>query len=57
MGTNWKDKLLVAAIDFGTTFSGFALSFLHDYKLDKGNVLAYSWKSGDHPMYVLLKYS
>ncbi|XP_060569786.1 heat shock 70 kDa protein 12A-like isoform X2 [Ruditapes philippinarum] len=48
MGTNWKDKLLVASIDFGTTFSGFALSTLHDYELDKGNILAYSWKSGDH---------
>lgn len=29
-----KDKLLVAAIDFGTTFSGYAFSFKHDYKTD-----------------------
>lgn len=29
-----KDKLLIAAIDFGTTFSGYAFSFKHDYKMD-----------------------
>lgn len=29
-----KDKLLVAAIDFGTTHSGYAYSFIHDYKKD-----------------------
>lgn len=29
-----KDKLLIAAIDFGTTFSGYAFSFKHDYKTD-----------------------
>lgn len=29
-----KDKLLVAAIDFGTTHSGYAYSLKHDYKKD-----------------------
>jgi len=27
-----KDKLMVAAVDFGTTFSGYAFSFRHDYQ-------------------------
>jgi len=27
-----KDKMLVAAIDFGTTYSGYAFSFKHDYQ-------------------------
>nr|XP_019921191.2 heat shock 70 kDa protein 12B [Crassostrea gigas] len=29
-----KDKLLTAAIDFGTTYSGYAFSFEYDYKVD-----------------------
>lgn len=32
--TDKKDKLLVAAIDFGTTHSGYAYSLKHDYKKD-----------------------
>ncbi|XP_052793879.1 heat shock 70 kDa protein 12A-like [Mya arenaria] len=29
-----SDQLLVAAIDFGTTYSGYAFSFRHDYERD-----------------------
>lgn len=29
-----KDQLLIAAIDFGTTHSGYAFSFEDDYKVD-----------------------
>lgn len=42
-----KDKILVAAIDFGTTFSGYAFSFKHDYKDDPMNIKANnSWFAG-----------
>ena len=30
----YSNKLLVAAIDFGTTYSGYAFSFRHDYERD-----------------------
>jgi hypothetical protein len=30
-GKTKTDKLVVAAIDFGTTYSGYAFSFRHDY--------------------------
>ncbi|XP_053399990.1 heat shock 70 kDa protein 12B-like [Mercenaria mercenaria] len=50
MDITWKKKLLVAAIDFGTTFSGFALSFLSDYEKDKTvNIFGYLWEPGDQP--------
>ncbi|XP_078325404.1 heat shock 70 kDa protein 12A-like isoform X1 [Crassostrea virginica] len=39
-------SLLVAAIDFGTTFSGYAFSFLHDYKRDPLKISANSWNAG-----------
>lgn len=29
-----EDQLLIAAIDFGTTHSGYAFSFENDYKVD-----------------------
>lgn len=29
-----KDQLLIAAIDFGTSHSGYAFSFENDYKVD-----------------------
>jgi hypothetical protein len=28
-------KIMVAAIDFGTTYSGYAFSFRHEYEADK----------------------
>ena len=41
-----KGKFLVGAIDFGTTFSGWAYSFLHDYRLDPTKASFRSWNSG-----------
>ena len=32
------DKLVVAAIDFGTTYSGYAFSFKHDYEKERTKV-------------------
>ena len=39
-------SLLVAAIDFGSTFSGYAFSFLHDYKRDPLKISTNSWSAG-----------
>ncbi|XP_021373556.1 heat shock 70 kDa protein 12B-like [Mizuhopecten yessoensis] len=38
--------LLVAAIDFGTTYSGYAFSFLHDYQRDPLKISANNWTAG-----------
>lgn len=40
-------SLLVAAIDFGTTFSGYAFSFLHEYKKDPMKISTMTWNPGD----------
>lgn len=34
---------LVAAIDFGTTFSGYAFSFVHEYKRDPLTISTHLW--------------
>lgn len=41
-----KEHLVVAAIDFGTTYSGYAFSFLHDYKKDPTKCSTFSWAAG-----------
>lgn len=42
-----KDKLLTAAIDFGTTFSGYAFSFKYDYKRDPPKISTnQNWVAG-----------
>ncbi|KAH3832466.1 hypothetical protein DPMN_105754 [Dreissena polymorpha] len=38
--------LVVAAIDFGTTYSGWAFSFKHDYDRDPTKVSAKTWSGG-----------
>ncbi|XP_060064371.1 heat shock 70 kDa protein 12B-like [Ylistrum balloti] len=38
--------LLVAAIDFGTTYSGYAFSFIHDFERDPLKISANSWAAG-----------
>ncbi|XP_052814740.1 heat shock 70 kDa protein 12A-like [Mya arenaria] len=43
MGSN---VLLVASIDFGTTFSGWAFSFKHEYERDPLKVFAKQWTGG-----------
>lgn len=42
-----KPSLLVAAIDFGTTFSGYAFSFLHEYNKDPLKISAATWIAGE----------
>ena len=49
---------MVAAIDFGTTFSGWAYCFKHDF--DQLNIYAKDWNNGNHistktPTTVLIK--
>lgn len=34
---------IVAAIDFGTTYSGYAFSFLHEYKKDPTQCSTFIW--------------
>lgn len=47
LGSDKKDKMLVAAIDFGTTFSGYAFSFKHEYQADPSKVSTnQSWIAG-----------
>ncbi|CAG2190345.1 unnamed protein product [Mytilus edulis] len=40
------DPLLVAAIDFGTTFSGYAFAFKGDYQEDPLKISGYTWTLG-----------
>ncbi|KAL5012577.1 hypothetical protein ScPMuIL_011128 [Solemya velum] len=40
-----SSKLLVAAIDFGTTFSGYAFSFRHEYETEPSKVAGKVWHS------------
>ena len=46
LDSSMMSSLLVAAIDFGTTFSGYAFSFLHDYKRDPLKISTNSWTAG-----------
>lgn len=39
-------SFLVAAIDFGTTFSGYAFSLLNDYEKDPLRISAANWSAG-----------
>ncbi|KAL3879591.1 hypothetical protein ACJMK2_031880 [Sinanodonta woodiana] len=38
--------IVVAAIDFGTTYSGWAFSFKHDYDADPTKISAKQWQGG-----------
>ncbi|XP_061164032.1 heat shock 70 kDa protein 12B-like [Saccostrea echinata] len=40
-----SDSLMVAAIDFGTTYSGYAFSMKDDYETDKLKISSNQWKS------------
>ncbi|KAK3602827.1 hypothetical protein CHS0354_026379 [Potamilus streckersoni] len=43
-----KEKIIVAAIDFGTTYSGYAFSFKHEYEKDPTKVSTnQAWNSGN----------
>lgn len=39
-------SFLVAAIDFGTMFSGYAFSLLNDYEKDPLRISAMTWSAG-----------
>lgn len=39
-------NLIVAAIDIGTTFSGYAFSFVHQYMKDPLKISINSWTAG-----------
>jgi hypothetical protein len=41
-----KERLQVAAIDFGTTYSGYALSFRSDFLDDPLKIMTNQWKTG-----------
>jgi hypothetical protein len=40
------DVLLVGAIDFGTTYSGWAYSYSKDFEIDPANPYVQNWKCG-----------
>ena len=41
-----KERMLVAAIDFGTTFSGYAFSLRHEFNADPLKANANQWTVG-----------
>lgn len=41
-----KERLQVAAIDFGTTYSGYALSFRSDFLTDPLKIVTNQWHCG-----------
>ena len=43
--TRTNNKLLVAAIDFGTTYSGYAFSFRHEYDSSPTKIHANEWRN------------
>jgi hypothetical protein len=45
-----SSKLLVAAIDFGTTYSGYAFSFKHEYDNDPLKVCSNNWTAGSRSL-------
>jgi hypothetical protein len=48
-GETISKSLIVAAIDFGTTFSGYAFALRHDYKVDHMRVSGNLWQRGSQP--------
>lgn len=47
LGSEKKSKMLVAAIDFGTTYSGYAFSLKHDYQADPTKIsVNQNWVAG-----------
>lgn len=43
-----SSKIVVGAIDFGTTFSGYAFSFANDYERDPLKIQTNHWIGGGH---------
>jgi hypothetical protein len=42
-----ENALVVVAIDFGTTFSGYAYSLCEEYRKDQSKIYILTWQSGD----------
>ena len=42
-----ENSLVVVAIDFGTTLSGYAYSLWEEYKKDQDKINMITWQSGD----------
>ena len=59
MASAIKERFIVAAIDFGTTFSGYAYSFYSDFKDDPLKIFTNSWTNTTtgvkYPFIVALK--
>ena len=49
-GKSCCDKLVVAAIDFGTTYSGYAFSFKHEYEKECTKVSSNNWTAGSRAL-------
>ena len=45
--TAFKNRLIVAAIDFGTTYSGYAFSIRTEYEENPLKIVANQWKEGN----------
>ena len=43
-----KERLQVAAIDFGTTYSGYAFSFRSDFLRDPLKIVTNQWSTGSN---------
>lgn len=41
-----SDSTLIVAVDIGTTYSGYAFSFGHQYKAKPLNITSYNWPDG-----------
>ena len=48
-GETISESLIVGAIDFGTTFSGYAFAIRNDYKVDPARVSGNHWQTGSQP--------
>ena len=48
-GETISESIIVGAIDFGTTFSGYAFAIRNDYKVDPMRVSGNHWQTGSQP--------
>ena len=48
-GVTISESIIVVAIDFGTTFSGYAFAIRNDYKVDPMRVSGNHWQTGSQP--------
>ena len=48
-GETISESIFVGAIDFGTTFSGYAFAIRNDYKVDPMRISGNHWQTGSQP--------